>query len=367
MRSVFSLKIPVLLVFELAFLLSPCFAQSADIPEAAQSAYAQGVQAERAHTLNVAMDSFNAALKLSGGHSLPCLEAIERVQMEMENYKDAAGTAQKMAAASVDAKEKAHAKQLEGQAFYREYFAYTLGEGVFEKNPKRAADALKQAEAALRDGVALDASNEPVRMLHGRVLAAMKRDEDASKEFAACAATPGASPAECARALQLARHVDAARAEPAPAFEVKGLDGRRVTLDALAGKVVLVDFWATWCTYCRRDSDYVQSMLDSFDKDQFLLLEVDVDEDAGLWKSYVKDNRLEGLQTRDDKMKSLQTAFHVSGFPTYLVLDGNGTIRFRTAGAQGDLRGTIRKLIAEQAAAKIAGDARETLPKTGSE
>lgn len=269
-----------------------------DLPAAAQTAYKQGVDFEQRGQFDSALDSFRSAGKQAGS-SLACLEAAERVQLKMEKYKDAAATASAMATVAPDPQAKAHAGMLEGQALYREYFAYNLGEGAYEKNPKRASEALRQAEAALARGAAADPANEPVRMLHGRVLAALKRDEEASREFAACAAAPGASPAECARALRLSHNVASAREEPVPSFQVATLDGKTVSLDSLAGKVVLVDFWATWCTFCRRDSDYVQSMLDSFPDGRFVLLEVDVDENRDLWVDYVKENRLEGLQTRD--------------------------------------------------------------------
>jgi len=110
--------------------------------------------------------------------------------------------------------------------------------------------------------------------------------------------------------------------------------------------VVLLDFWATWCTYCRRDSDYVQSMLDLFPKDKFVLLEVNVEDDMEKVKRYVRENELEGVHVQDEN-KTLQQAFRVTGFPTYIILDENGSERLRAAGIEGDLKGMVRKLLAE--------------------
>jgi thiol-disulfide isomerase/thioredoxin len=337
-------------VLTLSLLLSAAaiaHTQADDLPAAAQPAYKQGLDFEQRQQLASALDSLRAAQKQAGS-SLTCLQAIERVQMEMEKYKDAAATAAKMASLAPTPQGKAAAEMLEGQALYRQSFAYTAGEGDYDKNPKKASDSLKQAEASLHQGAADDPSNEPLLMLHGRVLAALHEDEQASADFKACAAVPGTSAEECARALRLSGNVVSARDEPAPSFELKTLDGQTVSRDSLAGKVVLVDFWATWCPACRRDSDYIQSMIDTFpDPKRFVLLEVSVDENQDTWKNYVDENRLHGTQTRDTS-KQLQSAFHVYAFPTYVVLDGNGSMRFRATGTEGDIRGTIRSLLAEQ-------------------
>jgi thiol-disulfide isomerase/thioredoxin len=337
---------------------------SAQVPDAAQKLFADGAKYEKGKQLSAAVDSYRSALKASGGHCLPCLDALARVQMDMELYKDSAGTAAQMAAQAPDAKARAQAEFREGLAYFRLYFAQIEGEGAIDKDPKHAANSLKQAEAVLKQGETDAPEDEAVRMLHGRALAAMKRDEEASHEFAACAAASGASPEECARAQRFAKDVSLARGEPVPMFEVKAMDGKTVSLDSLAGKVVLVDFWATWCTYCKRDSDYIQSMLDSFDDGRFVLLEVNVDENEAAWRQYVKDERLQGLQTRDET-KEMRSLFHVSGYPTYVIFDGDGIVRERAVGIEGDLKGTVRKLLTTAPA--VPADAHKPLPKSATE
>ena len=339
-------------------------AVTAQVPAASQHAFAEAAGYEGRKQLSSALDSFRAALKDAGGHCTPCLEAMARVQMKMELYKDSAATDAQMAKEAPDDVGKAQAEYREGLALFVQYFAQSEGRGAIDKDPKRAAVALKQADAVLQQGVADAPQDEAMRMLHGRVLAAEKRDEDAGREFAACAAAPGISAEECARAQHFEKNVSVARDEPAPQFSLKTMDGENVSLDSLAGKVVLVDFWATWCKYCERDSDYVQTMVDMFDKDKFVLLEVSVDEDEGKWKSYVQDRRLEGVQTRDEK-EAVTSLFHVTGYPTYLILDGDGTVRMRAVGIEGDLKGTVRKLIDE--AKTPPGETRPVLPKSGAE
>lgn len=338
---------------------------AADLPEAAQKPFKDALQYEQRKQLSAAVDSLHSAQKAAGGHCLPCLDALARVQLKMELYKDSAGTAAQIAKEAATPAGKGAAEFRQGLALYQLYFAQNEGRGAIDKNAKQATASLKQADAVLAQGETDDPSNEPLHMLHGRVLALLNRTEDADREFAACAAAPGVSPEECSRAQDFEKYIALARNEPAPAFTAHTMDGNPVSLDSLAGKVVLIDFWATWCKFCERDSDYVQSLLSSFPKDRFALLEVSVDEDEGAWKSWVKRNRLEGLQVHDDGGE-LGGLFHVSGYPTYIVLDGDGTVRFRISGAEGDLRGEVRKLLDAKEPLHPDGN-RKFLPKDGTE
>ena len=359
-------------VFGAAFLLTALtsFAAHAQndaaalaVPAAAQAKLTEGAKYEDRHQLSAAMDSDKQALKAAGKDCVACFDALARVEMEMEIYKDSADAAAQMAAHAPDSAQKAQAEYREGLAFFRLYQAQTIGLGSIDKDEKHAINALKQAEPPLKQGEADDPANEPLRMLHGRVLAALKQDESASREFEACAAATGANPEECTRARHFAHDVSLARGEPAPAFELTAMDGKKVSLDSLAGKVVLVDFWATWCGVCARDSDYVQSMFDSFDESRFVLLEVSVDDSESKWRNYVEDKRMHGVQTLDQH-KAMQDLFHVAAFPTYVVIDGDGMVRLRAIGIEADLKGEVRKLLA---ASPQTPDTRKILPKAGAE
>jgi peroxiredoxin len=321
-------------------------AQTPDVPAAAQKSFAEAQQYEQQHALPAARDSYAAALKAAGNHCVACLDALIRTQLRLELYKDAADSATQLAAQATTPQAKAQAESRAGLALFELYFAQTDGRGNVDKNPRKAAESLRQAEAQLARAEADDPSSEQARMLHGRMLAALKRDDDATREFQACAASPGVSPQECARAQHFAHDASIARNEPSPSFTLKTIDGKTVSLDTLAGKVVLIDFWTTWCSVCARDADYIQSTVDIFDDKKFVLLEVSGDESLEKWRSFVNSQRLEGLQTHDDTTE-MQSMFHVGGFPTYVVLDADGVIRLRAVGIEGDIKGTVRKLLAE--------------------
>jgi thiol-disulfide isomerase/thioredoxin len=323
------------------------------LPEPAAAAYQKGLDAEHQQFFDIALEKYQAALKAAPGSQV-CMEAILRIQNDMGDDKAQLATAAKMIASATDAKAKAHAEALQADIYYRQFHAYNDGRGAYEKDPKRAQDALRKSEAAYERAAQDDPQNEPQRMMYAHVLASLHRDEDSSREFAACAAIPGTSSPECARALRLAKSAELGRYEPAPALSASTLDGKPVSLDGLAGKVVLIDFWGSWCKFCVRDSDYVQSLLESFDANSFVLLEVNEGDSEERWKSYVKEHQLKGMQTHDSG-ETLQSLFRVSGFPTYVILDADGLVRSRYVGARGDLRGDVRKLISARTASAAAG------------
>src|SRR5579871_728248 len=79
-------------------------------------------------------------------------------------------------------------------------------------------------------------------------------------------------------------------AEPAPKFFAKTMDGERFTNDSLKGKVVLIQFWATWCQYCRRDQPAVDAVVHEFADKGLVVLAVNVGEGKKKVKQYLQDS-----------------------------------------------------------------------------
>ncbi len=325
-----------LLAFFLVLFSCPLFSQSTSLDPAVRAALDEGKKFEQRRQLSSALDSDRKALELAKGKCAECLETIVALQFKMEIPKDAAASAAAWAAQATTPAEKAKAEYLQASAL------------LLQNRQKHNDALLVQADEVLKRAAASDPSNPAIQMLDGRVLAALKKDAEAKNEFVACAANPEASAAECMRAKNFAADVSLARGEPAPAFSIKKPDGTTLTLDSLAGKVVLIDFWATWCPACVKDLDYIQSIAEEADKDRFVLLGVSDDSNEETWKRYQVKNRMIGIQIRDTD-HSIADLFHVGSIPTYVVLDANGIVQLRATGAEGDIRGKVRSLLAKPA------------------
>jgi thiol-disulfide isomerase/thioredoxin len=121
--------------------------------------------------------------------------------------------------------------------------------------------------------------------------------------------------------------------KPAPAFEIMTLDSTKVSLAGLKGKVVVLDFWATWCGPCRMTLPLVKDLHASVQGKPVQVLCMNVwERDPGRIKvaPYWKENNYTmtvGLASAEDAQ-----AYEVTGVPTLVVLDQDGQIRFRHVG-----------------------------------
>lgn len=132
---------------------------------------------------------------------------------------------------------------------------------------------------------------------------------------------------------------------PAPAFTLKDLDGNPVSLASLKGKIVIVDFWATWCGPCKASMPGMQIAVNKYKNDpnvKFLFIDVWENGDDYLpkVKKFMGDNKYTFDVLVDEKDQSGQQAkvisqFKVDGIPTKFIIDGSGHIRFKHVGYDG--------------------------------
>jgi thiol-disulfide isomerase/thioredoxin len=115
--------------------------------------------------------------------------------------------------------------------------------------------------------------------------------------------------------------------KPAPALKLKDLDGKTHDLAQLRGKVVLINFWATWCPPCRREMPSMERLAQAFKGRPLVVLAVDVGEDADTIEAFT--SQLDTVPTfpilLDTRSRSMQS-WKVAGLPTTFLVDRQGRI-----------------------------------------
>jgi len=134
--------------------------------------------------------------------------------------------------------------------------------------------------------------------------------------------------------------------EPVVDFTLTDVDGKTVSLHDMKGKVVILDFWATWCGPCKRSFPAMQLAVNAYKNDpnvQFLFIhtwERGNDDPSVAAKKYISDNKYSFQVLVDKKdpqtgINKVVTNYKISGIPTKLVIDANGNVRFRLTGFSG--------------------------------
>lgn len=127
---------------------------------------------------------------------------------------------------------------------------------------------------------------------------------------------------------------------PAPKFNLVNLEGNKVNLDDLKGKVVVVDFWATWCGPCKASFPGMQKAVNKFESsDDVEFVFIDTWESGdGVTKKvseFITTNKY-SFNVLMDLDAKVVASFGVSGIPTKFVIDKDGIIRFKSVGFGGN-------------------------------
>lgn len=132
--------------------------------------------------------------------------------------------------------------------------------------------------------------------------------------------------------------------EPAPRFNAKTLDGERFTNENLKGKVVLIQFWATWCRYCRNDQEIIDDLVKEFGGKGLVVLAVNAGEPRKKVRQYLADSpRLCKIVLMTDT--NLAAMFNAQTYPYYVLIDRGGNVAGIQRGSGGEA--PLRRLLAK--------------------
>jgi thiol-disulfide isomerase/thioredoxin len=131
--------------------------------------------------------------------------------------------------------------------------------------------------------------------------------------------------------------------EPAPRFNATTTSGEKFTNDSIKGKVVLLEFWTTWCGFCADEAGFVDKIGHDFAGKGLLLLAIDVGESKKTVKKYLEQHpRTCKIVYMEDT--NLAAMYAATVYPIYVVIDRDGNIAGTQRGAGGEE--ALRRLIA---------------------
>jgi len=113
-----------------------------------------------------------------------------------------------------------------------------------------------------------------------------------------------------------------------PGFDVRDLDGKPLSLANHKGKVVLLDFWATWCPPCRAEIPNVVATYNKYHDQGFDVIGISLDQDRQKLLSFTKENKMPWPQFFDGQgwQNALAMKYGIESIPATYLLDGSGVI-----------------------------------------
>ncbi|TDQ72229.1 TlpA family protein disulfide reductase [Sphingobacterium yanglingense] len=123
-----------------------------------------------------------------------------------------------------------------------------------------------------------------------------------------------------------AKLVETKTGVPAFKFAFPDVDGKKIALDDLKGKVILLDLWATWCGPCRAEEPHWEKLNEEYKDKAVAFVGVSTDQDKPKWESYVKEKQLKGIQIHAGAGNELSNAYKVNSIPRYILIDKAGNL-----------------------------------------
>ncbi|MEO2177768.1 MAG: TlpA disulfide reductase family protein [bacterium] len=119
--------------------------------------------------------------------------------------------------------------------------------------------------------------------------------------------------------------------QPAPDFTLKSMSGENLRLEELRGKVVLINFWASWCGPCRQEMPILDRIHQRYEPTGFSVLGVNVESDPTKARKIADRTRVKFPLVLDQKQQ-VSEAYNVEAMPYTVLVDRDGKVRYIHAG-----------------------------------
>ena len=266
-----------------------------------------------------ALKSFKRANEIRNKQCGECYGWMSETYLLLEAYKNVIDSADKMIELA------AGDNQLLLKAYNNKGLA--LQASADKKDQKKLA----AAEVVFRQGLAIPGASPVLRYNLGVVLMQLNRDDEGVAEMKQyLKLQPRGGFSDMAR--KLAENPRRSRENFAPDFEFTSLQGEYITLEDLKGKVILLDFWGTWCPPCVESVPELRNLQKRYAREpSFVLIGISSDGDEQAWREFTDKTRMVWPQYRDKDRKIL-SAFNIRAFPTYIIIDHEGIVRYQSVG-----------------------------------
>ncbi|HWP41671.1 MAG TPA: redoxin domain-containing protein [Blastocatellia bacterium] len=270
--------------------------------------FARARRLMRERRFDEAIKELQAAARLRNGDCAQCFELIGQTYMQIPRLKEAA-----------DAFRKAVALKPSNEAELQNW----LGVALYQQNEKSLYD---EAAAAFRRAIELTGGKLTRAYYNlGYTLIKQGKEEEGKAALRAyLEADPSAPDARGVRAVL--ENPELVNVAMAPDFKVVALDGQELSLEKYSGRVVLLDFWATWCGPCIAEMPSVKKLYQKYSKDGFIIIGVSLDDDYLKLQNYLRKEAI-GWPQYFDESGHLARLYRVKAIPYTVLIDHDGVIR----------------------------------------
>jgi len=200
-----------------------------------------------------------------------------------------------------------------------------IGITLYDQNSKKS---LGEADKEIRKAIQLNPSRmESAYFFLGSTLIKLGQEQEGKDALKECIRLrPGSTWATAAQSVLAGPPPSNGTA--AREFKAASTTGDEITLEKYRGKIILLDFWATWCGPCRAELPNIKEIWKKHNSDQFVIIGVSLDTDSKKFNDYVAKERLTWPQYFDKLgwHNKIAQLYRVNAIPSAIVIDQNGTV-----------------------------------------